>query len=86
MVLTDEPGQPPSRLPTRANIIQGLYWLVANAQPGDSFFLQYSGHGSRVRDRDGVYLIMCSLGLRYINSVFIFKGMRMMGMMRPFVR
>jgi hypothetical protein len=30
-----------------------MTWLVSNAQPGDSFFFHFSGHGSRVKDKDG---------------------------------
>lgn len=30
-----------------------MKWLVDDAQPNDSLFLFYSGHGSQVIDRDG---------------------------------
>jgi hypothetical protein len=39
--------------PTRMNILSGMEWLVDDAQPNDSLFLFYSGHGSQVVDRDG---------------------------------
>ncbi|KAI5789562.1 hypothetical protein FPQ18DRAFT_306912 [Pyronema domesticum] len=39
--------------PTRKNILSAMKWLVDDAQPNDSLFLFYSGHGSQVIDRDG---------------------------------
>jgi len=39
--------------PTRANIIAAMRWLVEGVQPGDSLFIHYSGHGSRVKDLNG---------------------------------
>eukprot|EP00741_Cyanophora_paradoxa_P013271 tig00000178_g12814.t1 len=36
--------------PTRANIMEGLSWLVSGAQPGDQLFFGYSGHGSQRAD------------------------------------
>ncbi len=38
---------------TRANIMKGLAWLVAKAQPKDTLIFYYSGHGSQVVDLDG---------------------------------
>ena len=38
--------------PTRANIIEGIRWLVADAQVADSLFLAYSGHGSQLPSDD----------------------------------
>ena len=35
--------------PTRANILSGIRWLTKDAQPGDSLFLHYSGHGGQVK-------------------------------------
>eukprot|EP01027_Heterolobosea_sp_BB2_P005606 GEZU01008547.1.p1 GENE.GEZU01008547.1~~GEZU01008547.1.p1 ORF type:complete len:306 (-),score=37.93 GEZU01008547.1:160-1077(-) len=52
-VLTDAPGTPPHQMPTRANIIQNMFWLVEGSMPGDSFFLQFSGHGSQIPDESG---------------------------------
>lgn len=40
-------------IPTRANIIDAMHWLVSNAQPNDSLIFHYSGHGSTVKDQDG---------------------------------
>lgn len=36
----------PHAAPTRQHILAGLSWLVDGAQPGDEFFLHYSGHGN----------------------------------------
>lgn len=52
LCLTDDQRSRDLR-PTRQNIIQALLWLVRGAQPGDSLFLHYSGHGIRVEDLDG---------------------------------
>lgn len=38
---------------TQGNIIKRLEWLVKSAKPGDDAFFYFSGHGSRVRDRNG---------------------------------
>lgn len=39
--------------PTHANIRQYISWLLQNAQPGDTLFFHYSGHGSNVADNNG---------------------------------
>ncbi|SPO04156.1 probable Metacaspase-1 [Cephalotrichum gorgonifer] len=39
--------------PTRENIINGMRWLVDGAQPNDSLFMHYSGHGGQTEDLDG---------------------------------
>lgn len=39
--------------PTRRAIEDNIRWLVANAQPGDTLFFHYSGHGSQVKDANG---------------------------------
>ncbi|KAI8814099.1 peptidase C14 [Cladochytrium replicatum] len=52
MTLTDDQENPEMR-PTAANIIKGMVWLVADAKPGDAFFLHYSGHGAYVKDSTG---------------------------------
>ncbi|EFP78614.2 uncharacterized protein PGTG_04570 [Puccinia graminis f. sp. tritici CRL 75-36-700-3] len=41
VILLDTPGANPRQIPTRANIISAMQWLVSNAQPNDSLF---SGH------------------------------------------
>lgn len=38
--------------PTRDNILAALKWLGDGVAAGDTLFLHYSGHGSRVRDTD----------------------------------
>lgn len=53
LVLTDDQTNNPAYLPTRANILNALNWLVADARPGDCFFLHYSGHGGQARDTSG---------------------------------
>ncbi|KAG2137978.1 caspase domain-containing protein [Suillus clintonianus] len=52
MVLTDEPYNL-KYMPTKRNILNALRWLVKDAQPGDSLFFHYSGHGGRIVDLDG---------------------------------
>jgi hypothetical protein len=52
VILTDDKRDPNWR-PTRANIIRALHWLVAGAQPNDSLFLHFSGHGGQTEDLDG---------------------------------
>ena len=51
--LTDDGGAEDDCLPTKANILKGFKWLRANAQPGDSLILHYSGHGGSQKDLDG---------------------------------
>merc|ERR1712129_317916 len=41
----------PNLRPTRKNIIEGMQWLVEGAQPNDSLFFHYSGHGGQTADR-----------------------------------
>lgn len=48
--LTDDDSQ---NMPTYANIIHAMKWLVDGVQSGDSLFLHYSGHGGSVKDLDG---------------------------------
>ncbi len=49
-VLTDDT---PATLPTRANIVAALAWLLDGAAAGDLLVVHYSGHGSYVRDLTG---------------------------------
>ncbi|KAG2212989.1 hypothetical protein INT46_011490 [Mucor plumbeus] len=49
VILTDDREEDKFR-PTRNNIIAAMQWLVNDAEPDDSFFLHYSGHGGRVHD------------------------------------
>lgn len=39
--------------PTKANIIDGINWLISNVLPGDCLYFHYSGHGSSIRDVSG---------------------------------
>ncbi|KAK0224522.1 caspase domain-containing protein [Armillaria nabsnona] len=52
VMLTDDSTNPRSQ-PTRKNMLDGMRWLVKDAQPHDSFFFHYSGHGGQTRDLDG---------------------------------
>ncbi|RCH83321.1 Ca(2+)-dependent cysteine protease [Rhizopus azygosporus] len=49
VILTDNQENPKFK-PTRANILAAMQWLVHDAEPNDSFFFHYSGHGGRVED------------------------------------
>eukprot|EP01062_Namystynia_karyoxenos_P056215 TRINITY_DN47180_c0_g1_i1.p1 TRINITY_DN47180_c0_g1~~TRINITY_DN47180_c0_g1_i1.p1 ORF type:complete len:1719 (+),score=476.55 TRINITY_DN47180_c0_g1_i1:72-5159(+) len=42
----------PLALPTRANIVQSMRWLVAGAEPGDALVFAFVGHGARVLEAD----------------------------------
>jgi hypothetical protein len=50
--LTDD-QQEPFWKPYKANVLREVEWLAFNAQPGDSLFFMFSGHGGQVKDRDG---------------------------------
>jgi uncharacterized caspase-like protein len=50
--LTDD-TQDPTWMPTRANIMRELEWLVWDAVPGDSLFFMFSGHGGQEEDQNG---------------------------------
>ncbi|KAF9647631.1 hypothetical protein BDM02DRAFT_3156037 [Thelephora ganbajun] len=52
VVLTDD-TQDPRRLPTKANMLSAMKWLVRDAKAHDSLFFHYSGHGGQIRDTDG---------------------------------
>ncbi|KAI0270328.1 caspase domain-containing protein [Russula aff. rugulosa BPL654] len=43
----------PDDLPTKENIIKAMKTLVRGAQPGDSFFFYFSGHGMQIKDLEG---------------------------------
>jgi hypothetical protein len=38
--------------PTKKNMLAAYKKIVADSEPGDSIFLHYSGHGSKVKDDD----------------------------------
>ncbi|CAE7211037.1 unnamed protein product [Rhizoctonia solani] len=46
-------GEIGEALPTRTNIVRYIRWLVGDAQPDDSLFFHFSGHGSNQEDLDG---------------------------------
>ncbi|KAL6304173.1 caspase domain-containing protein [Sparassis latifolia] len=52
VMLTDDSNNPRS-IPTKANMIEAMQWLVRGAQPNDSLFFHYSGHGGQTKDLDG---------------------------------
>lgn len=52
VILTDD-QRDPRAVPTKANMIRACQWLVKDAQPHDSLFLHYSGHGGQTPDLNG---------------------------------
>ncbi|KAI9204858.1 caspase domain-containing protein [Polychytrium aggregatum] len=52
LVLTDD-QQDPSKIPTRANMLNAFRWLAADARPGDHLFFHYSGHGATQKNTNG---------------------------------
>lgn len=52
VILTDDQNNMMS-IPTKANILRAMHWLVIDAQPHDSLFIHFSGHGGRTPDLDG---------------------------------
>jgi len=50
VVLADDGDHP---LPTKAAILQAYRHVVTVSKPGDSIFLHYSGHGTKVKDLNG---------------------------------
>ncbi|CAN6633076.1 metacaspase-1 [Trichomonascus vanleenenianus] len=52
VILTDD-NRDPRSVPTKANIIRGMQWLVAGARTNDTLFFHYSGHGGQTEDLDG---------------------------------
>ncbi|RDW67336.1 caspase family protein [Aspergillus mulundensis] len=52
VILTDDQKNPKS-VPTKANILRAMQWLVSGAVANDSLFIHFSGHGGRTPDLDG---------------------------------
>ncbi|KAJ3532748.1 hypothetical protein NM688_g7380 [Phlebia brevispora] len=52
VMLTDDSRDPRS-IPTKANMLRAMQWLVSDARPNDSLFFHYSGHGGQTKDLDG---------------------------------
>ncbi|CAI5758791.1 unnamed protein product [Candida verbasci] len=42
-------------IPTRQNILDAIQWLIKGAQPNDSLFFHYSGHGGQTEDQPDQY-------------------------------
>lgn len=53
VMLLDQPGANAMSIPTRDNMIRAMQWLVKDAQPNDSLFFHYSGHGGQTRATEG---------------------------------
>ncbi|KAJ9096778.1 hypothetical protein QFC21_005048 [Naganishia friedmannii] len=53
IVMLVDDARNPRQIPTRANMIAAMQWLVAGAKPNDSLFFHYSGHGGQTKDLDG---------------------------------
>jgi len=53
MVILRDDSSNPQSLPTRANMIRAMHWLVGDARQNDSLFFHYSGHGGQTEDLDG---------------------------------
>ncbi|KAK0224532.1 metacaspase Pca1 [Armillaria nabsnona] len=53
MVMLTDDGTDPCSRPTKKNMLDGMHWLVKDAQPHDSLFFHYSGHGGQTPDLDG---------------------------------
>lgn len=59
---------------TATNIIDGLQWLIDNAEPGDEIAFCYSGHGMRSTEGSAIisadlYYITHGYVMSYLNSV-----------------
>ncbi|KAK9454931.1 Metacaspase-1A [Dipodascopsis uninucleata] len=52
VILTDDQTNPRS-IPTKQNMYRAMQWLVKDAQPHDSLFFHYSGHGGQTEDLNG---------------------------------
>lgn len=52
-MLLDKPGANMMSIPTRDNMIRAMQWLVKDAQPNDSLFFHYSGHGGQTKATEG---------------------------------
>ncbi|TFK47431.1 hypothetical protein OE88DRAFT_804644 [Heliocybe sulcata] len=53
MVLLRDDARNSRDIPTKKNILDAMRWLVKDAQPHDSLFIHYSGHGGQTKDLDG---------------------------------
>mmetsp|Transcript_12799 Transcript_12799/g.33967 ORF Transcript_12799/g.33967 Transcript_12799/m.33967 type:complete len:229 (+) Transcript_12799:1529-2215(+) len=53
IVMLEDTQTHPDFLPTRMNIMRGIYWLLMDTRPGTNLFFSFSGHGSQVKDYSG---------------------------------
>lgn len=72
MVLVDTDNNYP--MPTGANIRAAMHMMVQGAQPGDTFFFHFSGHGTRIPvdagevDDTGFDECICPSDLNFIEG------------------
>jgi len=64
---SDGRSVPQDRLPTKANILEGLSWLTKGAQAGDNLILYFSGYGAQhprtsKTDQYEAYVVPCDFG------------------------
>lgn len=59
VILRDDNPPQQSMVPTKANMVRAMHWLVDDARPNDSLFFHYSGHGGQKVDinspQDDIY-------------------------------
>ncbi|KAF8635165.1 hypothetical protein AX15_000503 [Amanita polypyramis BW_CC] len=53
IVMLRDDSKNPMEIPTKANMLRAMQWLVKDARPNDSLFFHYSGHGGQTKDLDG---------------------------------
>lgn len=53
IVMLNDDTTDPVRVPTKANMLRAMQWLVKDARPNDALFFHYSGHGGQTEDLDG---------------------------------
>ncbi|ODV59703.1 caspase family protein, partial [Ascoidea rubescens DSM 1968] len=53
MVILTDNNSNLMNIPIKSNILRAMNWLVKDAQPNDSLFFHFSGHGGRTPDLDG---------------------------------
>ena len=69
LMTDDSPPNSPNH-PTKQNMINAMNWLVADAQPGDSFFFHFSGHGGQSEDKSKFIPVFSLLLLILIYSTY----------------
>ncbi len=53
LLLTDDAPASVQQVPTRARMLESFDWLLRDALAGDTLFVEYSGHGTGIRDVNG---------------------------------